>query len=322
MGDVQRAAGMTAGGNRRSVGSPTAAAPASGFDHGIANGQESAYRGGSGHAGGTGAEPSTGANGGHGTDSGSGSGLQSVERAIAVLELLGQRGDGTVSDLANELDVHKSTVSRLLSTLQGHGLVEVAGARGRYRLGYGLVRMAGMIGGQLDITTQGNQICAALARDIGETVTLVVRQEDLAVTIHQVNGGSTVTLENWLGRATALHATSSGKVLLAHLPPEDLADVFSGGLSNYTEHTVTDADVLQEQLAEIRRRGFSLAVEEYEIGLNAIAAPVRIHDGSAPYALSISGPAFRLETQDLHRLTDSLLIAADEISRRMGHSGV
>lgn len=267
--------------------------------------------------------PRTGSVAGHGSDSDSGSsgGLQSVERAIAVMELLGQHGERAVSELAAELDVHKSTVSRLLSTLQNNGLVEVADARGRYRLGYGLVRLAGMIGGQLDITTQGNEICAALAREVGETVTLVVRQEDLAVTIHQVNGGSTVTLENWLGRATALHATSSGKVLLAYLPPEELEEVLTGGIPSYTEQTVTDPGALRDQLTDIYNRGFSMGVEEYEVGLNAIAAPIRIHDGTAPYALSISGPAFRLGEQDLHRLTDPIMIAADEISRRMGHSG-
>jgi DNA-binding IclR family transcriptional regulator len=262
-----------------------------------------------------------GNDGGDRQDSGSGGALQSVERAIAVMELLGQRGDSAVSELATELGVHKSTVSRLLSTLQTHGLVEVADARGRYRLGYGLVRLAGMIGGQLDITTQGSEICAALAREVGETVTLVVRQGDLAVTIHQVNGGSTVTLENWLGRGTPLHATSSGKVLLANLAPDELDEVLSAGLPSYTEHTVTEPSSLRAQLEEIRRTGVSLGIEEYEIGLNAIAAPIRIHDGTAPYALSMSGPAFRLTSDDLHRLIDPVLIAADEISRRMGHSG-
>lgn len=236
------------------------------------------------------------------------------------MELLGH-GDSTVSELASQLDVHKSTVSRLMSTLQTHGLVEVADTRGRYRLGYGLVRLAGMIGGQLDITTQGNEICSTLARDVGETVTLSVLQENLAVTIYQVNGGSTVTLENWLGRATPPHATSSGKVLLAFLPSDELDDLLDGGLPDYTEQTVTEESVLREQLGQIAERGFTIAVEEYETGLNAIAAPIRIHDGTAPYALSISGPAFRLGLQDLERLTDPLMIAADEISRRMGHSG-
>jgi DNA-binding IclR family transcriptional regulator len=264
----------------------------------------------------------TGATGaGDSQDSGSGGGgLQSVERAIAVMELLGQRGDSSVSELASELAVHKSTVSRLLSTLQTHGLVEVAD-RGRYRLGYGLVRLAGMIGGQLDIITQGSEICAALAHQVGETVTMVVRQGDLGVTIHQVNGGSTVTLENWLGRGTPLHATSSGKVLLANLPPDELDEVVAAGLPDYTEHTLTEASSLRAQLDEIRRSGVSLGIEEYEIGLNAIAAPIRIHDGTAPYALSMSGPAFRLTEADLHRLLDPVLIAADEISRRMGYSG-
>lgn len=292
--------------------------------------QPAATRSGSSQNGGEASEadpPASGAqaesSAGHGGDSDSGSsgGLQSVERAVAVMELLGQRGDSAVSELAAEMDVHKSTVSRLLSTLQNHGLVEVTDARGRYRLGYGLVRLAGMIGGQLDITTQSNEICATLARDVGETVTLVVRQEDLAVTIHQVNGGSTVTLENWLGRATALHATSSGKVLLAQLPADELDEVLAGDMPSYTDDTVTDPDALRQQLTQIRDQGFSMGVEEYEAGLNAIAAPIRIHDGTAPYALAISGPAFRLGEDDLHRLTDPVMIAAGEISRRMGHSG-
>ena len=120
-------------------------------------------------------------------------GVQSVDRAISVLEILAQRGEAGVSEVAAEIDVHKSTAFRLLGALEARGLVEQAGERGKYRLGFGIVRLAGAVTGRIDITQQGRPVCERLAEEIGETVNIAVLQEHYAVNLYQVRGPGAVT---------------------------------------------------------------------------------------------------------------------------------
>jgi DNA-binding IclR family transcriptional regulator len=249
-------------------------------------------------------------------------GVQSVDRAISVLEILAQRGKAGVSEVAAEIDVHKSTAFRLLGALEARGLVEQAGERGKYRLGFGIVRLAGAVTGRIDITQQGRPVCERLAEELGETVNIAVLEETYAINLYQVRGPGAVTAHNWVGRQTQLHATSSGKVLLAHLPAGEraalLADV---GLKKMAPRTLTSKSKLEKNLAEARKRGYAWTVEELEVGLHAIAAPIRDREGSVVAALSASGPSYRFTEARLHELAPLLIGGAAEISHRMGYLG-
>jgi DNA-binding IclR family transcriptional regulator len=122
-----------------------------------------------------------------------------------------------------------------------------------------------------------------------------------------------------VGQSTPAHATSSGKVLLAHEPRVDLEELLGADLQRYTEHTITDKDVLARELDTVRQRGWASSVEEYERGLNALAAPIRDHDGTVVAAISMAGPSFRLTREDLASAAPRLLQAADEFGRRLGN---
>ncbi|WP_306192284.1 MULTISPECIES: IclR family transcriptional regulator [unclassified Streptomyces] len=249
-------------------------------------------------------------------------GVQSVDRAISVLEILAQRGEAGVSEVAGEIDVHKSTAFRLLGALEARGLVEQAVERGKYRLGFGIVRLAGAVTGRIDITQQGRPVCERLAEEIGETVNIAVLQEHYAINLYQVRGPAAVTAHNWVGQLTPLHATSSGKILLAHLPARERAAlVAEAGLKKVTPHTITAKTKLEKNLAEARERGYAWTTEEFEIGLHAIAAPIRNRDGEVVAALSASGPSYRFTEVRLHELAPVLVKGADEISHRMGYLG-
>lgn len=255
-------------------------------------------------------------------DGSSAGGVQSVDRAISVLEILARNGDAGVSEVAAEIDVHKSTAFRLLGALESRGLVEQAGDRGKYRLGFGIVRLAGAVTGRLDVSRQGRPVLEQLAEEFGETANLAVLQQHYAVNLDEVRGASAVTVQNWVGQLTPLHATSSGKVLLAHLSKSARTKLVAvAGLERLTPNTVTVRAQLERELADVRARGFALAVEEYEIGLNAMAAPVRSGSGEVVAALSCSGPAYRLTEQRMRDQTPALVAAADELSRRLGHLG-
>ncbi|WP_204056753.1 IclR family transcriptional regulator [Microbispora corallina] len=249
-------------------------------------------------------------------------GVQSVDRAVSILEILSQRGEAGVSEIALEIGVHKSTAFRLLGALESRGLVEQAEDRGKYRLSFGIIRLAGGVAARLDLTQQARPVCRRLAEEIGETVNLAVARSHYAVNLDQVRGPSAVTAHNWVGQLTPLHATSSGKVLLAHLDERRRAQLITAaGLESYTPNTVTSPDVLRQQLDEARRRGYAVTVEEYEIGLNAIAAPIRSYEGDVVAAVSASGPAYRFSEKRMHELAPSLVAGADDISHRLGYVG-
>ena len=146
-----------------------------------------------------------------------GGGVQSVDRALLALEILARRGEAGVTELAADIGVHKSTAFRLLAALEERELVEQAHDRGKYRLGLGILRLANAVSGRLAVTQQGREICERLAAAIGETVNIAVLRSHYAVNVDQARGPSAVGTHNWVGELTPLHATSSGKILLAYM---------------------------------------------------------------------------------------------------------
>lgn len=248
-------------------------------------------------------------------------GLQSVDRALQVLELLATWGAGGVSELAAEIGVHKSTAFRLLGALEARDLVEQTAERGKYRLGFGLVRLARRVNIQLEITEQARTLTEKLAHKVGESINVAVLRENFVVNVVQSRGQASVASHNWIGQLTPLHATSSGKVLLAHLDPASRADLIGQGLERFTANTHTDPALLENELSMVVERGHATTYGELEVGLNAVAVPVRGEDGSVIAALSASGPAYRLTPERIAEILGQVQTAGTELSRRLGHWG-
>jgi DNA-binding IclR family transcriptional regulator len=244
-------------------------------------------------------------------------GVQSVDRAITILEVLARLGEVGVTELAAELSVHKSTAFRLVSTLEARGLVEQAGERGKYRLGVGLLRLAGATTARLDVVQEARPICKSLAASTGETVNIAVLSESSALYLDQVAGSSALQPHNWVGQHIPLHATSNGKVLLSSLSAERLDEVLHG-LPAYTELTITKRSALRGELDVVREQGYAVAVDELEVGLTAVAAPIRNAHSDVIASLSVSGPTFRLGQEKLDTVVPLLEQAAEEISHRLG----
>jgi IclR family acetate operon transcriptional repressor len=250
-----------------------------------------------------------------------GDGVQSVERAISLLQAMGRQQGARVTDLAAQLGVHKSTVSRLLSTLEERGLVEQDGERGHYHLGQGIVQLAANVPRNVSLSTLARPICERLAAEVGETVNLAVLDGSEVVTVDQVIGAGTVAALNWVGQRSPLHATAAGKVFLAFAPPDRLSALLRRPLRAYTPSTITDRQRLRAQLEEVRRHNYSIVTAEHEVGLNAIGAPVRGPDGAVAAALTASGPAYRLTAERLAPVAEKVVSAARVLSRRNGYLG-
>ncbi|MDQ0093736.1 IclR family transcriptional regulator [Paeniglutamicibacter psychrophenolicus] len=248
-------------------------------------------------------------------------GVQSVDRALAILEILGRDGSSGVGEVAEELDIHKSTASRLLSSLLARGMVQQNTNRGKYELGFGILKLASSIPGRLSLVGEARPVLEGLAEEYKETVNLAVLREEYAVNVDQAMGPSTLATYDWLGSLTPLHATSSGKVLLAALGADERGRILKAAkLPQRTAKTVRTRTALEKELLQVVKNGFAQAREEFEMGINSVAVPVRNHLGAVVGAVSISGPAFRFDPEKQPGLLEGLKRAGLEISASLGYT--
>ena len=244
--------------------------------------------------------------------------VQSVDRAVTILELLAQHGTAGVTQLAASLGVHKSTASRLVSALEQRSLVEQVEDRGKYRLGVGILRLAGATTARLDLVQESRPVCRRLASATGETVNLAVLSGGAALYIDQVAGATTLSSYNWVGQHVPIHATSNGKTLVSELHEPELSRAL-GELTAYTPSTVTDRAALDRDLVRVRERGYAVAADELDVGLTAIAAPVRDAHGEVVASVSVSGPTFRFTEARIGQILPDLRAAAEDISAALGY---
>src|SRR3954454_4443998 len=241
------------------------------------------------------------------------SSVQSVDRAISILELVATRGEVGITEIAEELDVHKSTASRLVAALQHRNLLEQLGERGKYALSFGVVRLAA--------ARLGQPVCQRLAESLGETVNIAVTDGEAGITVAQEYGTAAITSQNWVGRRSPLHATSAGKVLLAWMPEAERRLVLRRRLTRFTEDTITDTASLRAELARVLDEGHARSFEELEVGMHAVAVPVFSADGTVGSALSATGPAYRLPRRRARAIVGELREGAAELSAKLGYRG-
>ncbi len=227
-----------------------------------------------------------------------------------------------MTEVARELDIHKSTAYRLLTTLRDRGLVEQDAATEKYRLGFGLVLLARAVRADLDILRCARPVCERLSERTKETVTIAVLEEDdEAVVIDQSISRASALGVDWTGRHTPLHATAAGKIFMAYMPEDQLLRILEGPLERFTDNTIADPASLKDHTSKIRDEGYGFTVEELEPGLNAVGAPIRRADGAVVGAVSVSGPAFRLPPDALPEIGELSKRAATEISQCLGFQG-
>jgi DNA-binding IclR family transcriptional regulator len=249
------------------------------------------------------------------------SSVQSIERAIAILKAFSSdKEELGVTELSRTLNLHKSTVSRLLTSLQREGLVEENYVTRKYRLGMALVTLGGLVLQRLDVSQTARPLMQALSNTTQETVILAVRDGHEAVNVAQVPSPQIVKHIEWIGRRTPLHCTAVGKVLLAYSPVAAREAIIACGLPGYTPDTITAPERLCQELAWVSEHGYAIGKEEFEVGLNAIAAPIRDHTGKVMAAISVSGPAFRLSSDRLPSLAQHIQQSASTLSGQLGYS--
>jgi IclR family transcriptional regulator, acetate operon repressor len=242
-------------------------------------------------------------------------GTQSIDRAGEMLaRLLESDAPMSLGDLAEAADLPKSTASRLLTALERHGLVHQAGQRGKLEPGPAIMRFAHRGGVERHIVELAQPALDALSHASHETVNLGIPTPHGVDHLAQVDGRHFLGAGHWVGRRVDYHCTSNGKVFLAF----GAAELPVGRLARMTPRTIVGRAALDRQLEVVRRDGFATTIDELEVGLTALAAPVRGPTGRVIAALSISGPTLRLTRARVAELAPVLLHEADALSKRLG----
>ena len=235
-------------------------------------------------------------------------------KALAILDLLADRGPLGTNEIARSTGTTASTVSRHVGTLVAAGLDDHDESSGRYRLGLRLVRLAASVLARLDVRELARPHLGALVAATGETTTLSVPAEPDAITVDFVASPHYVHGVTSLGRPSVAHATAAGKAMLAFGKRRP-----SPPLVAYTERTITDPDALEAELERVRNAGWAEAYEEREPELNAIAAPVWSSLGELAGILAVQGPVGRFGRAVARETLPLLLEHASALSAELGH---
>jgi DNA-binding IclR family transcriptional regulator len=229
--------------------------------------------------------------------------VQSVERAVALLDAIADsspRGN-TVAELALVCGINRATAWRLLATLEGRGLVDRDPATNRYQIGYPVARLAAASGVD-GLVRRTHHVLERICAQTGEAASLAVGRRSGLVYVDEVAPPAVLTV-NWLARPVPLHATSTGKAWLAWLPEPEARGVLGPVLEGFTDATVTDVSRLFGELGRIREDGYAVSAGELEPTLCGVSAPVLRRGGDRPLAVfSIWGPADRLPLSRLEAL--------------------
>jgi DNA-binding IclR family transcriptional regulator len=223
-----------------------------------------------------------------------------------------------LTDLVQAVGLNKTTTYRLLTALESEHMVARNPETGAYRLGPGIIALGGQALRANDLRATSRPELERLARETGETATLEILADGKVLILDEVVGRHLVGTVQSIGTRWPAHATSTGKVLLAHLPEAERPAV-PDTLAQLTPQTVTAPDALQAELAQVRRAGYATAIEELELGFVAAGAPLFDCDGRAVAAISVGGPALRLTVERLPEIASLVVTAAERISHQLGH---
>ncbi|MFQ5945827.1 MAG: IclR family transcriptional regulator, partial [Anaerolineae bacterium] len=226
-----------------------------------------------------------------------------MDRALDILDaLVASNGGLSLTDLSRRVDLHKSTAHRLLQSLIGRGLASQDQETRRYRAGLRIFELANQVVDGMELRAQARPHLRQLSRRTNETVHLAVLDRGDVVYIDKEETQQTIRMYSAVGKRGPAHCTGVGKVLLAHLPEDQLDRIVAEKrLPRFTPHTITDASTLKVHLHRVREQGYAVDNTEHEPEIRCVASPIRDHRGAVIAAISLTVPAFRKSREEIER---------------------
>ena len=247
--------------------------------------------------------------------------IKVLDKSLSVLETL-LRGNSpmSVTEISEKLGIYPSTAHRMLDTLRYWGYVEQDPNTQKYQLGLKVVELGMAKLQEMDLLKEASPYLKELVSECNETVHLGVLEEGEVLYLAKQESSQTIRMVSRVGSRVPAHCTALGKVLLAHLSKEERKNILNKkGLPRLTKNTITNEKELEKELCKVREQGFALDREEHEKDVRCIAAPIRNHQGNVIAAMSISGPAFRMDVNKQNHLREALIQTSKKISKRLGY---
>jgi len=238
--------------------------------------------------------------------------IRAVERALDVLMCFtNQTPELTMTQISDLVGINKSTVHRLLATLERKRFVERDTATGVYKPGIRLLQMAFLTMEHNDLRRLAAPFLQNLCNQVRENVNLSILDGADVVYVDAIESSQRVKLAAAPGQRLPAFCTASGKAILAFLPEENIKRILERGMPGYTQNTITSPELFLENIRQVRELGFAISIQEFEDGINAIAAPICNHPIAS---ISIAGPAYRLTRERMLEIGPDLLVNAKNIA--------
>jgi len=226
-------------------------------------------------------------------------GVKGIHKVIDVLDVLGGYPSGlTLAELCNHLQLPKSTVHRILNVLLDRQYVRETFEKGRYALGYEILRLSKACQGGLNFLQEARPLLLELNRMIDENIILAILDKPChrVIYLDKVDSSKTIRLASHIGEIAPVHCTALGKALLSGFSDEELLEVLSNyELNRFTDRTITDIKDFLSEINEVRKLGYSVDHQEYRNEVVCIAAPIYSESEKPCAAVGVSAPAIRLE---------------------------
>jgi len=247
--------------------------------------------------------------------------IQSIARAVAILDhLAGNGNEDSLSNISRTIGLSKSTTYSIIATLEQLGLVQQDQVSARYSLGMKLFELGQVVHSSMVLRKIAVPLLQDLVAKYGETAHLGVLSQGEVVYIDKVNSPHSIGISSQIGGRNPAHCTGVGKMLISALTAVEVEKIIAEkSLKKFTEKTITNPAVLQQHLHKIREQGYAVDDEEIESGLRCVAAPVRNHRREVVAAISLSGPAQRMDTEKLDQIVSGVVATANIISAQLGY---
>ena len=247
--------------------------------------------------------------------------VQTIDRTLDIIELLATAKEGLgVTEIGNNIGLHKSTVYRLLTALLNRGYIEKDPKTYTYKIGLKFIEISGLFLKKLELKTEALPFMRKLAEIIGQPVHLAILEGTEVVYIEKVELVNSIRMYSQIGRRVPVHCSAIGKILLTGLNPEALREVLENiKFEKFTPNTIITKKELQREIESVKEKGWAVDNEEHEPNIRCIAAPIIDYTGKIIAAVSVSGESRIINLESDLKIAGHVIETAANISKRMGY---